>query len=276
MDFVGLEYGVLQFRGELRQQWLEGAPADSLPRPCHIQRSTLTLQDLKDQYGFITTDEGQPYITEEVEETTQKHMLIQAPPSKDWSRVYRVKIDETVEEADDVKDLQYSVWEGHVAPGIMFIETIYRRPNAGIEAGPRSSQIAQAAYESRYPMDTLKHIIVADVVHKPTKHFVKKQLYTKEKGLSWPDEELVEWPRGTPEYKALLGTKIGCVVAYMLLGAFPAGTRRISGIMTCTHYLTLYMRFDIEPVPPPGPIFVCSKRKLLEEYVNLAKRTKQE
>ncbi|KAJ5715653.1 uncharacterized protein N7483_012834 [Penicillium malachiteum] len=240
-----INFAALQWRGTLRQRWLEGVPAG---RKCPIEKSTLKLADLIKQ-GFLNTDEGLIYYdTGDLDETIEEHMML--PKPSEWARTYRVLLDPNVKNAQDEKDLQLQLWEGHIAPGILYIDTMYRRPGTGPEAGPPSSQIAQAAYEAKYPIDTLKHIILCDVVHKPTKKFIKHQLYTEKNGLSWPDEKLVEWKYNTPEYKAIIGTKIGNVVAYIVLGGFPRGTPRISSIWTCSHHCTLFMRFDIERIEP--------------------------
>ncbi|KAJ6035766.1 hypothetical protein N7540_000045 [Penicillium herquei] len=262
---ASINFAALQWRGSLRQRWLEGVPAG---RKCPIEKSTLKLADLINQ-GFLNTDAGLPYYdTGYLDETIEEHMML--PKPSEWTRFYRVLLDPQVKNAQDEKDWQLQLWEGHVAPGILYIDTMYRRPGTGSEAGPPSSPIAQAAYDEKYPIDTLKHIIMSDVVHKPTKKFIKHQLYTEEKGLSWPDERLVEWKYNTPEFKAILGTKIGSVVSYILLGAFPSGSRRISSVWTCSHHCTLFMRFDIERSQP------ARMTLLRQPHAMITKRTSNE
>lgn len=241
-----LLYGDLQLRGEMRQSWME-KPTSTREQECPIPKSNLKLDDLKEVHGFVVTDEGVPYVTGELEDTTEDYMLIKAPKSSEWRRVYRVKVDHDVKDSEDSKDYEFALFEGHISRGIIFIESVYRRPGAGVEAGPPCSQIAQAAYEATYPIESLKHIIVADVVNKLTKRFIKS-LYAEEAGIMWKDEELFEWKYDTPKFKAILGTKIGSIAAYIVLGSFAPGTHHIARIKTTFNYNTLYMRFDIEPI----------------------------
>lgn len=222
-------------------------PNPGYSQPCPIQKCNLSLDDLKDLHGFLVADEGVPYDTADLEDTVENHMLVRAPESSAWRRVYRVKPDLNAKDSDDIKDYQLNVFEGHVSRGIIFIESVYRRPAAGAEGGPRCSQIAQAAYEATYPIESLKHIVVADVVNKETKKLIKR-LYAQEDGISWRDEDLFEWKYDSPEFKAILGTKIGSIAAYIVLGSFQPGTHRISRVMTTSHYSCLYMRFDVEPI----------------------------
>ncbi|KAJ5112913.1 hypothetical protein N7456_001447 [Penicillium angulare] len=247
MDDDNSEFAYLQMRGTIRQRWME-EPATEYGLQCPISQSNLKVDDLKDKHGFLVADEGLPYDTGELEETTEEHMGIKAPKSSEWRRVYRVKRDDSMKESEESKDYELALFEGHVSRGIIFIESVFRRPGIGAEAGPPCSQIAQAAYEATYPIDSLKHIIVADVINKPTENFIKS-LYAKQDGIEWESEELFEWKYGTPEFKAILGTTIGTLAAYIVLGSFTRGTHHIARIMTTSHYSTLYMRFDIEPVP---------------------------
>ncbi|KAJ5741161.1 hypothetical protein N7493_001033 [Penicillium malachiteum] len=82
-----INFAALQWRGSLCQRWLEGVPAGDL------------------------------------DETIEEHMLL--PKPSEWSRTYRVLVDPNVKNAQDEKDWQLQLWEGHVAPGILYIDTMY-------------------------------------------------------------------------------------------------------------------------------------------------------
>ncbi|KAJ6088230.1 hypothetical protein N7486_009491 [Penicillium sp. IBT 16267x] len=247
-----LWYGEFESRGAQRQYWIENAPSKT-EENCPIEPSTFKLEDLDD--GFEDTWGEAAYYPAESRSVTEEVMGIKAPPTETWKRFERLKVDPDATPVRDSRLWHLHCWEGNIAPGIIYIENMFRRPGAGPEAGPQSSQMAQVAYQSAYPIDTLKHIIVCDVIHKETKRFIKRQLYDdrlyEDTGIEWPSDQLVVWEYNTPEYKALLGTKIGAVVSWILLGAFQRGTRRISQVCTVAHYgRCMLMRFDIETIEP--------------------------
>lgn len=101
---------------------------------------------------------------------------------------------------------------------------------------PPSSHVAQALYERNFELAALKNIFVSTVNEDETDRFIRSQLY-REAGLYWdahespPDEPQV-WTYDTREFDGLLGVRIGKVVAYIVLGAFPQGTRRIRRVIT--------------------------------------------
>ncbi|KAJ5660723.1 uncharacterized protein N7484_000095 [Penicillium longicatenatum] len=244
----------LESRGAQRQHWIENAPSKSEEK-CPIKPSSFKVEDLD---GFEDTWGDAAYYPAESMSVTEEVMGIPAPPRETWKRFERLKVDPAATPVQDSRLWHLHCWEGNLAPGIIFIENMFRRPGAGSEAGPRSSQMAQAAYQSAFPIDTLKHVIVCDVIHKETKRFVKRQLYDdrlyEDTGIEWPSDQLVAWEYDTPEYKVLLGTKIGAVVSWIVLGAFKRGTRRISQICTVAHYgRCMLMRFDIETIKS-GPM----------------------
>ncbi|KAJ5937045.1 hypothetical protein N7466_003495 [Penicillium verhagenii] len=247
-----LVYGEVEARGIQRQHWIENAPTDS-EVSCPIEPCTFNLADLDP--AFQNTG-GPNYCPEETMSVTQDVMGVRAPPSDTWRRFDLLKVDPDAEPVQDATLWHLHNWEGNIAPGILYIENIFRRAGASFEeAGPRSSQLSQAIYESRHPIDTLKHIIFCDVVNKETKRFVKRQLYDDalfdETGVEWPSDELLAWEYNTPAYRGILGTPIGAVASWIVLGAFKRGTHRIGRIYTCGHYgRCMLIRFDIEAVEP--------------------------
>ncbi|KAJ5901392.1 hypothetical protein N7504_007386 [Penicillium tannophilum] len=269
-----LWYGELESRGSQRQYWIENAPSKS-EKKCPIEPSTFQLEDLDD--GFEDTWGDAQYFPAESRSVTEEVMGIKAPPTETWKRFERLKVDPDAKPVRDSKLWHLHCWEGNLAPGIIFIENMFRRPGAGSEAGPQASQMAQAAYQSAFPIDTLKHIIFCDVIHKETKRFVKRQLYDdclyEDTGIEWPSDQLVAWEHNTPEYKGILGTKIGAVASWILLGAFKRGTRRISQICTVAHYgRCMLMRFDIETIGSAVPANGVHPMPVSEKTDNKRKR----
>lgn len=144
------------------------------------------------------------------------------------------------------------VWHGSTGPGFIIIEEIQRTD----KTAPPTSHIAQAFYERNFALTGprgLKTIFVSTVLEDETDLFVRNFLYTAEAGLDWeagPPAEPQTWTYGTREFDGLLGTRIGKSVAYIILGAFPRGTRRIVRIITWPQELGahVHMRFDIEEI----------------------------
>lgn len=129
-------------------------------------------------------------------------------------------------------------------PGVIFATDSFR-PNSAYWA-----QIAQAVYQDEHPMEDLKYVFQCNIINPETMLFVQKSLYVAANGLGWPDDRLRVWEEDTAEYQALLGMRLAKGVAYLVLGAFPRGTRRIARIVTWGGRYIPYiqMRFDIEKV----------------------------
>lgn len=136
-------------------------------------------------------------------------------------------------------------WVGRTGPGTIFIEDVMRASNF---PNPQISEISQAVYTRKYDIESLKRVFATDILNTQTANFIKTQLYSPINGLSWPDSKERIWEYGTPEYQAFLGTPIGKMVAAIVLGAFPRGTRRIARIASWqvgfNH--SPQLRFDIE------------------------------
>lgn len=179
-------------RGELLQRWIGGACSDTTEE-CPILPCTLQYQDFDtwDHFGC-----GVPYDTG-YEQDAIEALGIEPPEPDSWEVVVLEKWDPEAAASGTLYmkgpyDGKLLVWDGSIAPGIVFISMIHRRPAAGPEVVPWSSQMIHAIYERRFPSDSLKHIIMADVTNKDTKSVVKKELYTASNGLRWPDEQLRE------------------------------------------------------------------------------------
>ncbi|KAJ5728713.1 uncharacterized protein N7483_003221 [Penicillium malachiteum] len=131
-------------------------------------------------------------------------------------------------------------WEGIVAPGAIFIEQMFRK------SGPFASEISRLMYCKHFSIESLKHIFLLNIINPDTKGLVTTQIYAPHNGLAWPDPEPRVWGRGTPEYEAILGTKLGRLVARLVIGSFEPGSRRILQITTWCQKRLLHIRFDLE------------------------------
>jgi hypothetical protein len=125
-------------------------------------------------------------------------------------------------------------WKGRAAPGVLFIEHIVRK-----KWGPRSAELCKIAYEQVAELSTLKTIFVCHIMNVDTLPQVR---------ITAPPPELKLFVCGTPGYQTLLGTRIGKVVSYFILGAFGQGVKRIPRI--AIWYIgqrqdILQMRFDL-------------------------------
>lgn len=123
---------------------------------------------------------------------------------------------------------------------------------------PPMSEITLALFKHLFDVDDLRYIFVYTVINPETVGFIQTQLYSEDNGLAWAVSESdvyldnpETWEDGTPEYDALLGTRIGRLISYIVLGGFERGSVRIARVVTWSSWLPgprPTMRFDIEPV----------------------------
>jgi hypothetical protein len=117
---------------------------------------------------------------------------------------------------------------------------------------PTASAVAQAFYERDFDLNDLRCVFVNGIINKNTVGFIREHIYNPEDFNEFPGLDFAPqtWKYASPEYDGLLGTRIGKVVAYLVLGAFERGTRRISQIVTYSYegISAVHMRFDIEVV----------------------------
>ncbi|KAJ6013903.1 hypothetical protein N7540_008494 [Penicillium herquei] len=140
----------------------------------------------------------------------------------------------------DPREAWTNYCEGIVAPGVFFIEQMFRK------SGPFASEISRLLYRKHFALESLKHVFLLNIINLDTKGLVTDHIYASHNNLVWPDPEPRVWRRGTPEYEAILGTKLGRFVARLVIGSFEPGSRRISQIITWCQNRLLQTRFDIE------------------------------
>ncbi|KAJ5353609.1 hypothetical protein N7541_006173 [Penicillium brevicompactum] len=231
------KYGAYQLAGQIRQRWIE----DSTASGCPIEPSKLSWQDLTDFHNDPTEPDLVPVPYDAMEDHLDE-LQIQEPDEGGWARMSIQQLGLYVNQWSG-KQPRLNVWKGQVAPGVLMIEEIKRT------FGPYASEISAAAYATTYPIDTLKCVYLFNILNEDTRGFMQDYLYTAENGLEWYDETELDWYPGSPEFEALLGTRLGGLVVNLILGSLERGTRRISKIRTFFCWGDLHMRLMIEEIP---------------------------
>lgn len=229
-------FGRCQTQGAQRRRWIANPDEPG----CYIHPSELTYSQLRTMYPSSITWN---YST--AEEFAATHLLREIPELRDPPMSYR--------EYTLLSSNLY--WYGTTGPGIIVIKQIDRSQSA--DEVPPVSAVTQALYEHFFRIDSLRHVYVNDVTNTGTRQLIQGRLYNDSQAANisyihgqLPDWDLRIWSYGSPEYDAILGTRIGKIVAYLVLGAFERGTRRISKIVTYSlrarpDYF-IHMRFDID------------------------------
>ncbi|KAJ5924186.1 hypothetical protein N7466_008373 [Penicillium verhagenii] len=217
---------------------------------CHVKPSTLTYAQLEQKYGAVKCGTVVP------ENFMEESMLQKIAEIR---REIGSNVTSNHDEYENFKIHQRQFhWYGVVGPGFLDIEVMNRiqNPNNVEELAeeratvPTASSLAQAFYQRNFDIKTLRSVYVTTVINSHTLDFIAEQLYPAA-DLAWhaDGDNLRTWDYGTPAYDGMLGTRIGKVIAYLVLGAFPRGTRRITRIVTYDSGLgAANIRFDIAPV----------------------------
>lgn len=122
-------------------------------------------------------------------------------------------------------------WKGIIAKGLIVIADVQR------DNGPHGSDVILATYRHRYAKIPLRHILVDSVIEEETQEFYISRIVPA-KGYRGCVLE-----RGSAEYEGLLGTPIGRLVTFILLGFFGPGHCQIERVVVYGRRLNL--RFDI-------------------------------
>ncbi|KAJ5641787.1 hypothetical protein N7490_005787 [Penicillium lividum] len=211
-------FGDIQNEGAQRRRWI----ANPSEPGCYIEKSTLTFHDLVNRYdlGLITTD--RVVFSQEIED----HVLEKI---EELEKSRKVSSNSSKYETFDLNGHDFS-WSGIIGPGIIVLSSIFR-----VKKEP-GTQIRD--------MDLPR--ITASAV---TQAFYTRDFDLLYDDATWPDNVPRTWEYDTPEYDGLIGTRIGRVIAYFVLGAYDRGTHRISSIVTYPCPTGgAHMRFDIEAI----------------------------
>lgn len=227
------KYGELQEAGAQRRRWIDNPEEPN----CHIGRNTLTLEHLREMPQMWNQLIA---LQENVELDLQSQLSeLGFPPSPEIASIYR---------RFGIISTSFN-WFGSTGPGMISLEDIARNRDCSPPA-PYISQISQVLYEKEFPLEDLRHVFVMDIINDNTSDFITGSLYPianpEPSILSWPVYQPQSWEHGTSEYDALLGTKIGRMIAYLVLGAFERGSRWIQRVVVWSNGLSQpNMRFDI-------------------------------
>lgn len=231
-----------QAAGTLRQAWVEDPSV-----PCPIAQSTVTAQDLLNQSWSIQDRHAwMGYLNVE---PLRGLDLPQDPNDSDGRLAdFNYRYEEMSSQFGDARLM------GYTGPGMLCLGDIERRPDS---TAPPIAELAKVMYEKTFDINSLKYVFFQNVVNRQTLSFIQRILYTQERlGYTWftSSQEQDIWERGSPEYQALLGTRIGKIVSYLLLASYPRGVRRIARIVTyrIRNSRVVNMRFDIEDIQAPA------------------------
>ncbi|KAJ5171675.1 hypothetical protein N7492_004268 [Penicillium capsulatum] len=219
-----------------RRKWVEDAGKPG----CFIAPTNLTFGMFRKQYSFDDPT-GRPVLGGDLWEQADQLGLPQGEDKED--AVYQVyQIDHQPRQI---------IWAG-----VIVLDDIARPRQSPV---PAISEVSQALYARHFAIESLRHVFVTTIINPGTFSFIRHRLYSAGNGPRWFNREdmpvpPVTWEYGSPEYDALLGTHIGKTVAYLVLGAFARGTRRISRIVSWPGYMhsSAYLRFDIARVEGNG------------------------
>lgn len=207
------EYTICQQRGATLQRLLQSSNL-----PSTIPRCTLTTANLKHLGWNVKTRSTK--LPEEIRSID---------PSLVGSRTY----------IHTTANKDFNEYSGGFAPGVIIMENLWNKPG---DNGPYIAQIAQALYTHKFSLSDLHRVFVLTILQEETRA-VTKEIY------KIPAPGVVTLIYGTRDFRAVLGSKIGRTVAYLVLGAFARGTAKINKI--CLWQLegnenAIQMQFDIK------------------------------
>lgn len=224
--------GIHEENGEFYQAWMDGVV---LYKECPVARCQLTYDDMVQDNDFRTDmspspDDSLSHLATTFNFTPEQLDIPHQAYHQDVMVMQRTEEDDF--DAEEIARFGDS-WNGTVTNSIISLTYLQRRQNLGWSY---MSEITDAVYHHLYPEDKVRYIFVYYVVNRDTIGFLKDHIYTAYQGVSTffvpPGDTVMEWEYDTPEYKGILGTKIGKVVASYVLGHYDPGTVRISSIRT--------------------------------------------
>lgn len=197
---------------------------------CKIPASTLSIKDLADRQWYIM------FNTERLPRELRERAFALGYPKGKKDFCLAVLENSAGSPGNDC-------WQGRIAKGVIFIETIERELHS--RTSPWISSVTQAVYEQYFPMESLRHVFVTDIANAET-DIVVRALYENRLPAKWNHHRVTIWDESNQDFPVILASRIGKVLAYMVLGAFARGTRRIVRIATWYSRDGLQMRFDLE------------------------------
>lgn len=218
----------LLVRGQKIVRWLE----DPNEPNCRIPQCSLTVDDMREHCIF--SEEQNELLPSEIYDRRNAFPQYRAGAElESWYTRFEVNY-------PDVR------WAGWTGPETLVMENIWRSDKGSWcrEPTPYVSEISVALYERDHDLDTLRHVFVTNVLNDSTLQL----LFELENELTeWSAQQV--WQFHTEPYHEIIGSRLGKVVAYTLLGAFPRGAFRIQQIVSWMDEELVMLRFDVEPIP---------------------------
>jgi len=237
-------YDEIQEAGAQRRRWI----ADPGLPGCYISHSMLTFHDFAARY---VSDNALALSSLPRDPVSLEVMLDPNEVLLEPDTIFGIDFDRSGPYQCFYLDAYKGItWTGYTGPGVIWLKNIWKNDNATISLP--FSQITQAFYERDFAINTLNHVFMTVVVNEETLGVVEK-LYLDNfgrLGIQLVEESecsMMAWTCGTPQFDALLGTRLGKLAAYLVLGAFPRGSRRIVQVVVQYDWTTEFptLRFDI-------------------------------
>lgn len=199
--------------------------------PCRIQPCTLNLDQLASHHWRIRMEDSE--VPAELE--SRASFLGLTNSGYDYIHTSMTQY------LDGIRNM----WDGRTGDGVIFLEDIVNSPERyGPPISPYISQITQAVYQQHWSLAYLTRIYVLNVVERGTTQFIS-EIYPTER------HEYTVFHYGTAEFQGVLGTRIGKIIAYFILGAYVRGTARVSRVCMWRDSTFLQLQFDIEVFNEP-------------------------
>ncbi|KAJ5767221.1 uncharacterized protein N7511_004837 [Penicillium nucicola] len=228
-------YSAWEPQGRALQRWTSDPNATG----CPIPRTTLTLASLDSQ------------IWQNIYKVTTLPLLYRAwigpldLPLEEFASV--IPLSHCNLYAIRSSESSRTLWLGRTAPGVIFIEDIYHQRSA---PGPWISDLTKAVYENNFPLSSLRYIFFFNVVNPDTDQ-AARSVFDACQPLGSLNNSPFTWTAPSAEFHALLGSRLGKMVSYFILGAYGQGIKcvvRIITFHTQSARRELHLRFDIEDV----------------------------
>ncbi|KAJ5599416.1 hypothetical protein N7450_000483 [Penicillium hetheringtonii] len=232
-------YPAWESKGRKLWQWMSNPAENS----CKISKTSLTFSYLLGRPRFSI------FIVDEASEDGKTPLLrhIGGVPVEKGTNGHEVKYRST-----DIVSYRYHPtrigveWFGFSELGMLFLSWI-SRPDEPCE-DPYTAEIAKAVYEKDFPLDTLKRVFVTHIINEDTRDLLNRLIIENSEMMG-----IQSWEYPEPEFSALLGTRIGSTVAYLVLCAYGQGVKCVSKITFVaedvrTERLRYDLIFDIETV----------------------------
>lgn len=217
-------------RGEEIQQWM----SDPTNPGCDVNRISLTWRDLHSSPEWIL--HNQPMLLPEL------HM--------NWMREIGFPEDndlhlhsESVYRQVSLKNFTTgTTWIGRTGPGVILLELLQRNRDSG---DPFISELTKAAYQRDFDLDALRYICVLDIENNDTSEYIEEHMYRP--GPIIRDQGVVYSSEATA-FKGMLGTQVGKMVSYFILGAYGQGVKHITQIHVFRADNAYQIEFEVEDV----------------------------